>query len=93
MTRDLNAERQWKVEVIHDSRIHMDPESLKSLFLSRGGQKNRHSFQCAKSKLDIYLISRGDGTSPLEFPKYPGGVTLIQYRARTLQRRYLQCPA
>jgi hypothetical protein len=37
------------------------------------GKIGTHS-QCAKSKLDIYSISRGDGTSPLEFPKYPKGV-------------------
>jgi hypothetical protein len=41
--------------------------------LAVDGKIGTHS-QYAKSKLEIYSISRADGTGPLEFPKYPKGV-------------------
>ena len=62
--------------MIHDSRT--DSLGLYRItevsFPALRWAEKPHSFQRAKSRLDIYSISRGDGTSPLEFPKYPKGV-------------------
>ena len=51
--RHVNAERRWKVEVIHD-------ESLKSVFQSRGGRKNWHSFSMCQVKVGhLFDLERG----------------------------------